>query len=51
MVTCMKRKRQRKRRLAGWLDGFLQDRALLDVMGKFAKWEPDQAPVLFGAAG
>ena len=35
--------------LARWLDGFLQDRAFLDVMGKFAKWEPGQAPVLFGA--
>jgi len=38
-------------RLAHWLDGFLQDRAFLDVMSKFAKWEPGKAPVLFGAAG
>ncbi len=38
-------------RLARWLDGFLQDRAFLDVMGKFAKWEPGRAPVFFGAAG
>lgn len=33
-----------------WLHGFLEDRIFLDVMVKFAKWEPGQEPVLFGGA-
>ncbi len=37
-------------RTAGWLEGFLGDDLFRCVMGKYPKWVPGQAPVLFGAA-
>lgn len=39
------------RRLSVWLDGFLGDAIFLDVMGKVARWQPGQAPVMFGEHG
>jgi glutathione S-transferase len=35
-------------RLAAWLDAFLGNPCFLDVMGKVRRWEPGQAPVVFG---